>query len=479
EASFSLRAKVSEMIEAIISLIDGLLSPLFRSPSDQGERDTKFQKITMTLVSLFSMFTTTLIPLLGLTVAGPIIAAVFLLIGVLSFTYPKIAPIPSKLPCRARNWTKECRLKRVDNFSYARSRENVLNEIANTLIKNKEGQLKKHPLLKGESRVGKTQTAKAFVEAIERGNYEELKGMKVFYLNAADLCKGSNVHEGKGSLENLSDAIADFKENIILVIDEIQTPFLSENYASVGQKLKSMLDYDGDFPYVIGIATSGDLFQNFGNDVAFVNRFHPITIESTGSEETQVILAQGIFAEGKSVLFEEGALKKIYQKTAEKPQPYFSNLVLRKCIELTSKTQKSPLLKRVQELKNRKQFLASQGVLSLEIEDDVHSEIEELDNQIRKLEQQLTQETKVFEHLFQKKEEISNAKTVIYRTVSKVADIQASVLSSSDKVQLNTFMLMSRFLVPALDTYVRSQAKKLNVKVVIDESIIEEALNSV
>jgi len=37
---------------------------------------------------------------------------------------------------------------------------------------------------------------------------------------------------------------------------------------------------------------------------------------------------------------------------------------------------------------------------------------------------------------------------------------------------------MSRFLAPTLDSYVRSHAEKLGVKVVIDESVIDEAIKA-
>lgn len=482
KASSSLKSKFGDIIDSILSFVESTLSSfgvadLFKPATTHMQREAKFQKIMM-LVSFFSMLTAVLFPLLGVAVAGPIIGGAMLLIGVISVIYPHIAPAPSFLP-NATNWTKECKKGKFEDVSFIKGRKEILDEMASTLIKSQKGEIKKHPLLKGESRVGKNQTVKAFVQAIEKGDYPELKGKQVFYVNAAELCKKADIFDGKDPLDQISEAMGRHRENIILVIDEIHVAFQGDKNSVIGQKLKSFLDAQGNFPYVIGITTSNEFQKYISCDEAFVNRFNPIDVKSTDSEVSQEIMAHYLLQKSKSSLYEKDALKKIYEKTKAKPQPYSSRVILDECIRLTSEKQTSPLKKKIQEHKNSKEFLASQNVsapMDLDDQDEVSQNIAQLEEQIYTLEKQLAEEQRQFDHLFQIKEKISRVKAKTYQTVLKVSKAQGAKLSNDDKVQLNSLMLLSQFIAPALDTYVKSKAKELGVKVVIDDSVIEEAM---
>ncbi|NGX41990.1 MAG: Chaperone protein ClpB [Chlamydiae bacterium] len=482
KVSPSLKAKLSDIVDHIISFIESILSAFgvadfFKPASTQIQRQFKFQKITM-LVSFFSMLTTMLFPLLGVTIAAPIIGGSLLLIAVMSVIYPHIAPVPFHLPGNAKNWTKECNQGEWKELSFIKVDRDVLDEMANTMINSQKGGIKKHPLLRGESRVGKTQTAKAFVQAIERGDYPELKGKKVFYLNTTKLCKKGDFFEGTDPLEQLSEAMGRHKDKIILVFDEIHVACQGEKNSVIGQKLLDMLDNGGDFPYVIGITNEYSVIEQYRG---FRNRFNPIIIENTDSKDTREILTRYLLTTGKSALCEKDTLEKIYEKTKGKAQPYTSRAVLDKCIELTSEKQNPLTAKKIQKKQNIKEFLASNGVVApIDFDDknDVTSTIEELDKRIGELQEELVAEEAQFRNLFKAKDKISQARDEIYRTVMKVANVQTSSLSSKDEVQLNTFMLMSRFLAPTLEAYVRKKGGELGVKVVIDEDVINDAVRA-
>jgi ATP-dependent Clp protease ATP-binding subunit ClpA len=485
KASPTLQAKVSAILDKIINFIESILNAfgvaeLFKPATSMMQKQNQFQKI-MTLVGFFSMITSMAEPLLGAAIAGPIIGGTLLFIGALSFIYPKIAPIPSHLPYGAKNWTKECQFGKLTDLSFTKGRKDILDEMASTLINSQKGSIKKHPLLTGESRVGKTQTAKAFVQAIERGDYPELKGKKVFYISTPKLCKESDMFEGKDPLDSIAEEIKHHKQDIILVLDEIHVAFKGEKFSLISQKLKDMLDAGGDLPYVIAITTTKEfLHYNMDKDEAFVNRFHPIKIESTGPEVTQEILTQSLLKSKEKALFEKDALQMIYQKTKHKPQPYTSDLVLKKCIDLTSKNQKPSGKKKIQELNNTKEFLASKGVaspLNTDAEDNIQEQIENLEQEIVSLKKELKIEQKQFDQLYQSRSEIFQVKARICSTVMKMQNVTTAKLCQRNKQDLSSFMLMKKFLGPALEAHVRKKGKELGINVFIDETIINKAVS--
>lgn len=468
--SISLKSIFLRIIDTVITFIESVLSAFgvadfFKPASTKFQQESNFHKIMM-LLTFFTMVSSLLIPVIGAAVAGPIIGGVLLLIGAISIIWPKIAPAPSHLPCETENWTKRCLQGEFDSLSFAKGRKAIIDEIASTLVH------KKHPLIQGESRIGKNETVKAFVQALERGDYPELKGKQVFYLNAASLCQKGDFCEGKDPILQISEAMGRHRDNIILVIDEIHTPFMDSKFATISQKLKSKLDVGGDFPLVIGITTLDDLSKKIGDDTAFINRFHPITITSTNSEVTQEILVRSVLRRKEPVLCEANALEMIVQKTTGRPQPHSAQLVLRKCVELTSEKQQSPTAKKLQELRSKREFFASKGVLA-PLTLDVKDQISTLDKEITALRNELKREKDSFSHLFRRKESISKVKAHVYRTVLKIVS-----LSRQNPAQLNTFMLMSRFLVPALDIDVRKEAERLKVNLVINEAVIDRAMTA-
>lgn len=480
KAPSGLKRSLTKILRALIAFIDSIISAFgvadfFTPAATQIQRDFKFQKIMM-LVSCFSMFTTLLLPVLGAEIAGPIIGGTLLLIAVMSLIWPHVRPSPEILPGGAKNWTHEASEGLLGASADPTGRKAILDEMANTLIQNKTGQVKKHPLLTGPSRVGKTQAGKAFAAAIERGDYPELAGMKVFYLNTDDLRKDPDFLEAKRPIEQLSTAMGRHRGRIILILDEIQAAFQDDD-TSLGQKLKSMLDAGGDFPYVIAITTSGEFEKHLKDDPAFVNRFHSIEVKSTDFETTQEILTRSLLQNHPSVLLAPGALEKIYEMTKEKPQPYTAQLLLNKCLELTSSKCLSPNAVKKQELLDQKERLASKGIFqSYEID---HASIDRLDTEIAALEELLLSEQKEMSKLLKTKEMLPSLKLQNYLTLSKVAHIQAEVLSGNEKAELNKWLMLERYLIPSLEKFVKAKAQQLGVKVVIDEEIIKSACQQI
>lgn len=473
--SISLKARLSDVLDALIAFVESVLSSFgianfFTPSSTEFQKTEKFQKIMM-LVSFFSMSTAILLPLLGVTVAGPIIAGSMLLIALLSIIYPKIAPCPSSLPANAKNWTKECQQGKFERKSMMTGRKVILDEMAATLSSHQKGKPRRHVLLTGESRVGKTDTAKAFVQAVERGEYPELKGKKVFYLNTPHLCKKGDFLEGKDPLEQISEAMGRNRDSIILVLDEVHVAFQGDKNKLLGQKLKSMLDTDGELPYVIGITTSDEFKNNVESDAAFVNRFKSITIESTSPEMTQEIVTQDLLASDPAVIIEPDAIAAMIDKTSCNPQPYSSLLLMQECVKRTGEQQISITSQEIQQREQKKELLASRAVLGNNSE-NISEKIEILEQEISQYKEQAANEAKELQHMFQNKALLAKAKTRAYKTIAKVSRVEK--LSKRSKRRLNEQMLIQHFLQPALEEFLREEGAKKGVQTVIDKELVEQ-----
>src|SRR5205085_1295374 len=151
-----------------------------------------------------------------------------------------IKPKTTHLPANAENWTKQ-----VQNGGFvAQGRKESLDEIANIIKMNR------HAILVGPSRVGKSLTAKAFAQAVERGDYPELKGKVVFRINTTDIVgqKASFLGGGNNILNKISAAMGRHRDDIILVLDEIH--MACKNNEKIADQLKTFLDEAGEFPHV-------------------------------------------------------------------------------------------------------------------------------------------------------------------------------------------------------------------------------------
>ena len=272
----------------------------------------KGQKVMM-LIGLFSLLSAVLIPILGPALGGMIVGGALLGIAALSLIYPYFRPAPTFLPL-AQNWSQ---LYEKGELPVVSGRKESIDEIAATLIGGKG--VKMHPMLIGKSGVGKTETAKAFVEAIARGDYPALAGKQVFYFNTADIVNNKEMFgSGNKILSQLSKAVGAHRENMIFIFDEIHLACQDRETSVIADQLKTMLDpgnNDG-FPYVIGITTE----EEFARDIyqrhsAFARRFHRIPIASTSPEETAEILGSSALRNGAHLILEKGALKSLVEKT--------------------------------------------------------------------------------------------------------------------------------------------------------------------
>ena len=104
----SLYDRLKSIVDSLIGVLETFLAAFgiaefFRPPENSVEAEFKGQKIMM-LLSLFTMVSTLLLPLLDPVTGAAIIGGTFLTIAALSLVFPYLKPIAARLP-RMVNWS--------------------------------------------------------------------------------------------------------------------------------------------------------------------------------------------------------------------------------------------------------------------------------------------------------------------------------------------------------------------------------------
>ncbi|MFI0434636.1 MAG: AAA family ATPase [Parachlamydiaceae bacterium] len=466
----SIRTRISSILDGVISVIESIITAFgigdfFKPAESDLHADCKSQKIMM-LLSLFSMITTMILPILGAATGGLIIGGTLLGIAALSAIWPFIKPKTTHLPANAENWTKQVQ----SGGLVAQGRKESLDEIANILKMNR------HAILVGPSRVGKSLTAKAFVQAIERGDYPELKGKFVFRINTTDIVgqQASFLGGGNNILNKISVAMGRHRDDIILVFDEIH--MACKNNEKIADQLKTFLDEGGEFPHVIGITTEEEYDKHVKDNNAFSLRFDPVNIENTSQDETLKILSDTLLRSRCKPLIKDGALDQLYKKSCEvanAPQPATSLKLLKRCINRTEKTQKSPTEKKIIEISNKILSLRSQAAVSRGRKKDSKVQIADLEKKLNELQETLSKEKTELDRLFKTKDLLNRVTKETYSSVVKISAITQKKLNSKGEKQLKIFLLLHEFLGKSLESHITEKSQSLGIKAVIDEDLIE------
>lgn len=482
----SLKERIKSILHTLLNTLETMLAVFgidgFLKPHENdNDAEGKFQRI-LSLANFFSILSTALIPIVGVAIGGAMIGATLLLVGAISLAYPHFKPSPSQLP-KAENWTKMYREHRLSEIG---GRKSTVDEIAHALISGKE--VKTHPMLIGKSGVGKTQTIKALVRSIERGEYPELKGKKVFYINTADIINGRDFFNGENTiLAKISQKMGRHRDNIILVFDEIHLACKPKEGSDISEQLKTLLDAGPDkFPHVIGITTEEEYYRDiYSKNPAFARRFKQITIKDTPPQETERILTDFLISESRGCLIKPGIVQMLIKKTESAfhaAEPAASLRILSQCVKLTNQSQKSSLREQVEQMRERISCIQAQrasgtGTALLPYSRTTDEE-PSLEEKLHELEEALALENKKTQHLFRLKEELASAKTAMLKTVAKVAKLKKEPSSLRDQAELNYFLLTSHFLLPTLEKEVEKEAHELGIRVEVTEDLIEEVIGT-
>jgi hypothetical protein len=471
QISVSLYTRLSDFLYALLSLVEGMIAAFgvaqFFSPIENESHGFFRSQQIMNLIYNFSPISGILGPILGAEAAGKMIGGFFAVCALLSLIYPKIRPMPRILPGTCENWSQSVRHA---HFQPVHGRKTVLDEVAASLVR------QENPILLGLTGVGKTQLVRALVQAIERGEYPELRGKEVFYYNCATLIGSSEFNTGGvGSriLTRISEAMGRHRGNIILILDEVHA-FFSENALSgpMSEQLKTLLDKGGpnNLPYVVGITTQEEFDAKIKRNAAFVRRFKEVPVGNTTKEETQQIVFSAMLQRAPQVLVAEGAFDAMWNN--EEVQPGACLEVLEEALQQTSVAQISPTVTKIEEVKSQIQAAASQCLTSRS--DNFTSPVAALNQQLSELEQVLQQEVGQRTEFFHLRDQLAAARKEMFRLMAKVAEFAQGHFSSRQERDINALLFLRQYLVPGLEGAVRRKATQLGIKTVIDAALVNQ-----
>ncbi|MBX9743769.1 MAG: AAA family ATPase, partial [Chlamydiales bacterium] len=420
--TLSWKVQTAGVVDVLISIIESLvnafgLADFFTPPDSALDKQIKSGQISQ-LLMLFTTITALLIPSLGPALATAIVGGFFLGTTTLSLIFPYIRPTPSRLP-KAVNWTKQYQ---KGQLIAPMGRKTKLYRIATALTSSE--QVKTHPMLIGKSGVGKTETIKAFVEAVERGDYPKLQGKKVFYVNSAQLVQGAEVLSGENKiLSHIDEALGRHRNNIILVFDEIH--LVCQNKSAVSEKLKTMLDPSGAFPYVIGVTTEEEYSSYIQpqSGGAFARRFEKIDIDDPKPEEVLEILSTSFLRQAPHILIHKEVLPKLREQSQENfpstPQPMSSLKILGKCLQRTAQFRQSAQIEKVEKIRTHIRTLLIEDCITQTIQH--HSEIIKLEQQLQQEEAFLKAEYEKAEKFFRLRESFLAVRKKTYQEALELA----------------------------------------------------------
>jgi ATP-dependent Clp protease ATP-binding subunit ClpA len=326
----------------------------------------------------------------------------------------------------------------------------------------------------GPSRVGKTYVAKAFAQALARGDYPELNDKVVFCVNTAEIISQKASFRGNGNkiLNKISETMGRHRDKVILVFDGIHVACKEKE--KIADLLTTFLDDRGAFPHVIVITTEeqhAKLLQNYRD---FVMRFDKVKIKSMSKEETLGVLCDTILKSRDKPLLKQEALNHIYDRSSEDGdclQPLASLSLLQKCINLSKNTQKTKTETKIEEISDQLLVLRSQAAIM----GNRAKEMTELEDQLEILQEEFCVEKKELEKLFKSKNLFDLIKKETYSTVIKISQIQNAILNRDNEKQLKLFLLLHQFLSRSLQSHLEETAKTLGVNLFIDQDLIDHA----
>ena len=491
----TLYLRIKNLIYTILNAFESLLAASgindFFVPAENDMDATMKMHRMMMLCTLLSTLATLIVPLIGGISAATmgIIGGSVLALGVLAFVYYKFLRPTSHLP-EGDNWNEEIENGKITVRDF---NETEIDRIADKLIAHKIISLV------GPSGVGKTEKARALVYNVIKEKYPALKGKKFFYYDTGKFATktGGKWGDSEKILDKISKEMGADRENCVLILDEIQAACIDDK-SVLSQRLKVFFDRGvTGFPNVIVLTTEQEFVKYILNEVggALARRLlaGKISVGNMDEAQTLKVLERYLLTEEKDVLVAKGSLKYLYDQTKkffpEDPQPYIScHLVLNRCIQEVK--QGKALLSRqaqVDEVQN-KIALLSAGSLLDGWEDGFPTGEEELQRaemeialqrQLAPLKKALETAKAQVEQLFEERKTVLKTKEKVYKSVLKLEKAKKESLSEKEQKKLKKFLLLSRFVVPAMESKLKKEAADLQIKVGINNELIDEVIKQI
>lgn len=292
--------------------------------------------------------------LLGLTLytgsivsAAGIAAAIAIPLIALCFIYLKYFKPPPYYLHPATNLTAVAARDELADVLFREKQENEVLARLETNVENKN--IRFFPLLKGKSRIGKSDIINSIAKKLYLG---EIKG-PLANIKTVYSVNTSTLVDENGDPDHWLDlvkALRGYEYNSLVFVDEIQGAFKTDAGEVLGRLLLTTMDTTG-LPLMVFACTDEDFEKYIKPQKAFMNRIKVIDMESLTATETYAVLAHEVTESYPDILISPEVLTELANITldpifADFPQPYTSKRILSDAIgqlkinELQEKQQK-------------------------------------------------------------------------------------------------------------------------------------------
>ncbi|QVL57678.1 MAG: ATP-binding protein [Simkaniaceae bacterium] len=468
---------LQKLFNLIISCLEtafdilGVEALLFKRDYEWQDENKSYKM--MNLISFIGMLSTSILPLIGGDAARKKFAVGLTAIMGMSLIYPYFKPTPRALP-RGLNLSEGIKNREVE---VVEGEKRILDQMATAI------RMQKKVLLVGPSGAGKTETAKAFVEAIEEGHYPELRKLTSFYYNTADIIDGS----GWNLLSRIKALVGRNRERILFIWDEFHVVCKDH----LADQMKTHFDPGPQGqPYAIAITTDEeiDAFRR-GSHGALLRRFERIEISRCDDSRALRLLPSLLIRKMPEaiVLNPEEVFKYLIAQCQEKLPPdkftpyqvHNALEVLNRCLELIGGSQliaTSP-----EALANQSEVQAHTSLRVAGAASSIFANRTDHDREINEKACGLSrQRTSLIEKegeikaLFLKRQQLSAVKKLFYQTVLKIAQSQKPL-----RRDLVKFHLIGAYVERIIQEAVIQEGERLSVKTIIDQRLIDQAIEEI
>lgn len=473
-----IKREIIKYLNGIINLIGtiaGLLDITRFANPEQQLNETQLQARASLTIQLFTLLATIAGTYTVSILSGPITAGIILCVAAFSAAWKYIRPKPNNIG-GFRNLNESIQF---GELKASNGNRKLVQKIARVLS---EG---KCALIVAPTRSGKTESVEAFAKNIVKGVYDNdplLKKQTVHYINTSDLNGVKPSQEGNGAkitLENISNQMGKYADEITLVFDEIHNAYT--NQSPLGELLKTRLGNKGKFPHVIAMTTEKEYPTLFAQNEGFGDRFVKIEVENTEINETLGIMSEWCIRNNIEDIYDEEALKEIYNVAAQQKDARFPNAaiqLLKSCVAKTQKSEKSESEISLDDLIARKSERLSLSVSSSNKKESVKV-IQYLNAQIIAAEDKVRMEKPKIEKLYKARDQLTIARNEMFKTALKISSVATSVFetsnySTTDKDNLKRILLLDRFMRPSFKNHIKEKANNLDVSALITRNLIFE-----
>lgn len=362
-------------------------------------------------------------------------------------------------------------------------REKELDDLINALAANNETG-RKHPLLIGESGVGKSKLMDGLAWRLSKGEVpDSLKGKKLFYIRTSEIIKKNNPFDFKDPLTQIEDKIGPHKKDVILVFEE------AHNLADMlGQRFNSSADTSTDsLFYIIGLTTPHE-YENKIKNTTLKRRFKKIHIEETSAEQTYEILRHMNQHEAQDIKVSDAVLHKIFidaqKNIPSRHHPDKATYILSEAFNEVRRLQNGGAYdKDIHELLSQKADITSKLSQEKPHGLSIHSKkIQKLFRELKTNEQEMKEKKQL---IHQKQcdskiyKDLENYRKWHEKWLYKMSEEIVKKNGKVSEILEKLFLLNAYFILPQLDLYLDELRTKKGLEIEVTEDMIDRIIQLV